>query len=67
MIARTKKSKREYRFYKRPYLMTPAVALVFDVLLEDVQEPTNSWDYWEGMDAMPRPMRTEQLRGERLG
>ena len=47
--------------------MTPALALVFDVLLEDVQEPTNSWDYWEGMDAMPRPMRTEQLRGERLG
>tara|TARA_B100001123_G_scaffold185686_1_gene212437 strand:+ start:566 stop:706 length:141 start_codon:yes stop_codon:yes gene_type:complete len=46
--------------------MTPALALVFDVLLEDV-EPTNSWDYWEGMDAMPRPMRTEQLRGERLG
>ena len=66
-MSRNKKSKRENRFYIRPNLMTPALALVFDVLLEDVQEPTNSWDYWEGMDAMPRPMRTEQLRGERLG
>ena len=66
-MSRNKKSKRENRFYKRPNLMTPALALVFDVLLEDVQEPTNSWDYWEGMDAMPSPMRTEQLRGERLG
>ena len=60
-MSKNKKSKRE----KRPSLMTPALALVFDILLEDV-EPMNSWDYWEGMDAMPRPMRTEQLRGERI-
>jgi len=64
-MSKNKKSKRSY-VEKRPSLMTPALALVFDVLLEDV-EPTNSWDYWEGMDAISRPIRTEQLRGERLG
>ena len=63
-MPKNKKSKRSY-VEKRPSLMTPALALVCDVLLEDVA-PMNSWDYWEGMDAIARPIRTEQLRGERI-